>query len=463
MSAPRPLSTLFPALRQLGVERIVTIDFETFWSQEYTLSKMDSRAYIRDPQFKIHGFSLSTDDGPVAWAETLIEQDMLLRTTDWSTTALLATNASFDGGILSQRFGIRPKLYLDTCQMAAAHIKPFTRRVSLDATHRWLAAMFPDRDPPPFKGNVTMTFRSLREIPPNMMRVIADYCISDNTLSRWCAQQMLPWFTADELLVMHQTTAAYLQPKLCIDTDMLMKHVVSERARKDALLNQLQIDRKQIMSNPQFALLLEANGVVAPTKVSATTGNTTYAFAKTDLAFLALQHHPNPTVSLLVQIRLGTKSTIEETRAQRLLDMVADDNDPLPVPLAYHSAHTGRFGGCLVADTVVTTLAAGVVRDKRIIDVLLTDFVWDGIAFVEHAGVQFSGYAKVVTHDGITGTPDHVVFTDAGEIGLRDAMQAGHTITPARYPTQDDVDSVGIDLAFEQVPPAVLLRLRRGA
>ena len=339
------MNLLTPALRRLGIERVVTFDAETFWSSDYTLQKMDARAYVRDGRFKMHGFSLAVNDAPAAWAHTLVEQDFMLRSVDWSTTALLCTNNAFDGSILAGKFGIRPKLHVDTVQMAAAHIKPFTRRASLDATHRYLARLFPDRNPPPFKGNVTTSFKGIQDLPPHMLAAVADYCVNDNRLTQWCAGIMLPWFTADELLVMHQTTEAYINPKLLIDTELLMAHVRDERARKDELLARLGLAKAQIMSNPQFALLLESRGVVAPTKVSPTTGNITYAFAKTDLAFLALQHHPDPEVSMLAQIRLGVKSTIEETRAQRLIGMVESDTDPLPVPLAYCGAGTGRHAG----------------------------------------------------------------------------------------------------------------------
>ena len=38
---------------------IVTIDFETRWdSKEYTLSKLTTEEYIRDPRFKVFGACL---------------------------------------------------------------------------------------------------------------------------------------------------------------------------------------------------------------------------------------------------------------------------------------------------------------------------------------------------------------------------------------------------------------------
>ena len=76
--------------------------------------------------------------------------------------------------------------------------------------------------------------------------------------------------------------------------------------------------RKEIMSNPKFAELLKSHGVIPPTKISLTTGKETLAFAKSDEEFKKLLEHENETVQALVSARLGVKSTIEETRTERL-------------------------------------------------------------------------------------------------------------------------------------------------
>lgn len=78
-------------------------------------------------------------------------------------------------------------------------------------------------------------------------------------------------------------------------------------------------------------------------KISKTTGKKTYAFAKNDPQFIALQEHPNRRVQAVVAARLGVKSTIEETRTQSLIE--AGLRGRLPVCLNYHGAHTGRLSG----------------------------------------------------------------------------------------------------------------------
>jgi DNA polymerase len=97
------------------------------------------------------------------------------------------------------------------------------------------------------------------------------------------------------------------------------------------------------MSNPKFAELLLALGVQPPMKTSVTTGKQTYAFAKTDEGFLALLEHEDPRVQTLVSARLGTKSTIEESRTERFINIA--NRGAMPVPLRYYAAHTGRWGG----------------------------------------------------------------------------------------------------------------------
>jgi DNA polymerase len=48
-------------------------------------------------------------------------------------------------------------------------------------------------------------------------------------------------------------------------------------------------------------------------------------------------------VQALVSARLGNKTTLEETRTQRFIDIALRGS--LPVPIKYYAAHTGRWGG----------------------------------------------------------------------------------------------------------------------
>jgi DNA polymerase I-like protein with 3'-5' exonuclease and polymerase domains len=67
-----------------------------------------------------------------------------------------------------------------------------------------------------------------------------------------------------------------------------------------------------------------------------TTGNETFAFAKTDEGFKALLEHENPAIQIIAAARVGNKSTIEETRTENFIHIA--NRGLLPVPLKYAGA-----------------------------------------------------------------------------------------------------------------------------
>jgi DNA polymerase len=97
------------------------------------------------------------------------------------------------------------------------------------------------------------------------------------------------------------------------------------------------------MSNQKLASTLKLFGIKPPMKISPTTGKETYAFSKSDEEFKALLEHEDVRIQALVAARLGVKSTIEETRTERFINIA--ERGPLPIPLRYYAAHTGRWGG----------------------------------------------------------------------------------------------------------------------
>lgn len=104
---------------------VVTLDFETYFDKDYSLSKMSVEAYVRDARFEPHGFAIDWQNYPDAkctdalWYDgTRAEMRNYLFQIDWDKTALLCHHAHFDGLILSHHFGIMPRAYLCTLSMA---------------------------------------------------------------------------------------------------------------------------------------------------------------------------------------------------------------------------------------------------------------------------------------------------------------------------------------------------------
>lgn len=418
---------------------IVTIDFETYYDQQYSLSKMTTEAYVRDERFEVIGVAIKVNDQEVDWYSGK-DPGGFLHAMDYSDKAILCHNTVFDGAILSWHYGIKPKFWLDTLSMA----RPL-HSMTVGGSLKALATYYKLGE----KGDEVMRTIGLRrrDFTPEQMQAFADYCVQDVDLTYRLFKKMARQFPKEELLVIDQTIRMYTEPKLVLDPVVLDAHLTAIHERKEKLLNKLggeEKAKKFLMSNNKFADLLRAFGVEPPMKTSPTTGKQTYAFAKNDTEFTALLEHPNPAVRTVVEARLGTKSTIEETRTKRFLEI--SERGPLPIMLNYYGAHTGRFSGCLVADTVVEVFDVdlGVIMQKRIVDVLPDDLVWDGEDYVEHDGVVFSGYREVIEWDGITGTEEHVVFTADGEISLAEAKALGSRITPAPSPTAHGVDSARV-------------------
>ena len=432
---------------------IVTTDFETLYDKEYSLSKMTTEAYIRDPRFEIIGVGVKVNDHPTDWYSGE-SPGKFLKSLDYSKRAILAHNCAFDGAILAWKFGIRPKLWLDTLSMARPlHGHVVSNSLKSLAEHYGLGV----------KGDEVIRALGKRRLDftPQELAQYGAYCINDVDLTYQLFLRLARGFPKDELRLIDLTLRMYTDPLIEIDTDLLTSHLRAVRERKQRLLTEFGGDDAlgTIMSNPKFAEHLRSLGVEPPMKTSVRTGKETYAFSKTDQDFLALQEHPDERVAVAVATRLGAKSTIEETRTEALLGVA--ERGRLPIMLNYCGAHTGRFSGCLVADTKVLVFdhTQGVV-EKRIVDVLLDDLVWDGEVFVPHEGVVFSGFAEVIEWDGVIGTEDHVVFTDAGEISLREAMQGAHRIQDARGPSQDDV----MNRQQKQAAPALnVCGLREGS
>ena len=316
-------------------DKIIVLDFETAWSRaEYTLSKMTTEEYVRDPRFKAWGLCwkvVGTDEIPV-W----VRSDRIRRwksSIDWSRTAVLAHNAQFDVTILSWVYGIQPAFIFDTLSMARA-----LRGVEVGNSLATLAEAF---ELPPKGKAVHSTDGLLDSIPFHIEQELADYCKHDTYLCEQIFLRLIEGYPTKELKLIDMTLKMYTRPLLQLDKEMLAQAIEEERTAREGLLAKLGMVEATLASNPQFAQALKALGVEPPTKISKTTGKETLALAKNDALFQALLNHENEDVALLCEARLKVKSTSERTRAQRFLDIA--DRGNLPVPLSYYGAATGRW------------------------------------------------------------------------------------------------------------------------
>ena len=81
---------------------LITIDFETYYDKEYSLSKLTTEEYIRDKKFEVIGVGLKVNDEETEWFSGGREETKeWLSQFDWDNAFVLAHNNMFDGAILS--------------------------------------------------------------------------------------------------------------------------------------------------------------------------------------------------------------------------------------------------------------------------------------------------------------------------------------------------------------------------
>lgn len=327
----------------------VTLDFETFYSQDFSLKKLTTEEYINAPRFEVIGGAMKIDDDkPVWFTGTHNEIKAWLNQVDWSNSALLCHNMLFDGAILAWRFGIVPAMYFDTlCMARAIH--------GVDAGGS-LAALA-ERYSLGKKGTevIDALGKQRKDFSKEDLARYGAYCVNDVDLTfRLFARLIEEGFPRSELNLIDMTLRMYTQPVLQVNDALLVQRLEEIKQEKSALLGglmgKLNCDneedvRKKLASNPQFAAVLAEFGVTPPTKISPTTNKETYALAKNDEGFIELLESDNPFIQQLCAVRLGTKSTIEESRIERFIDIGARNKGLLPIPLKYYGAHTGRWSG----------------------------------------------------------------------------------------------------------------------
>lgn len=316
----------------------VVLDFETFYDREYSLSKITTEEYVRDARFEALGVAIKIDDGPAMWyPRPAIERG--LQTVDWDNSLVIGQNMMFDAAILVWRYGCVARAWGDTLGMSRA-LFPHEKSHSLSAQS--------NRHGIGVKGNevINALGRRYADFTPAELARYGEYCINDAELTARLFDLYATGykFPIGEMKLIDATMRMFVEPALRLDADLLREHLAEVRARQAEFLTATNVERMTFMSNKQFADLLREHGVEPPTKISVTTGKETYAFAKTDEEFKALaEDHPDEHVRLLVAARLGVKSTLEETRAERFLQMAG--RGPFPVPLRYYGAHSGRWSG----------------------------------------------------------------------------------------------------------------------
>ena len=317
---------------------LITIDFETYYDPKFSLSKITTEEYVRHELFETIGVAVKVDDGETQWfSGPKAATKKWLDQFPWDDAVAVAHNAVFDMAILNWQFDIRPKRIADTLSMARALHGTDGISLSLKslAEHFGLGV----------KGTevINALGKNRLDFTAEQMADYCTYCITDVRLTHELFKVLADGFPMSELRLIDLTIRMFTEPKLELDKCVLEDHLKSVQRKKEELMSKLNYDKANLMSNPKLAELLEFHGVTVPMKVSPANGKQTFAFAKSDEAFKELLEHEDVMVQAIVAARLGVKSTLEETRTERFINIA--DRGTLPIPLRYYAAHTGRWGG----------------------------------------------------------------------------------------------------------------------
>lgn len=329
---------------------IVTIDFETYYASSSGLGfrTQTTEEYIRDPRFEVIGVGVKIGSQKTVWfSGSKEETQKFLDSLNLADRAVLCHNTLFDGAILSWVFGIKPAFWFDTLSMARALCGVDVGNSLAKLAQRYSLGV---------KGDEVVHADGKRRIDFSTMELAryGEYCKNDVDLTYDLFLRLQQEFPVDEYALVDMTLRMYTEPSLMVDDALLTTRLNDIQEEKSAMLGRLKERmkceseeevKKNLSSNKKFAQILEDLGIDVPYKTSPTTGKPTMALAKTDDGFIALTEHPNSYIQQLCAVRLGTKSTLEESRIQRFIDIGGRNKGYIPVPLKYYGAHTGRWSG----------------------------------------------------------------------------------------------------------------------
>jgi hypothetical protein len=331
------------------------MDYESYFSTEFSLSKLTTEEYIRSPLFETIMCSFKMDNRETFWVSGP-EVPRVLAKIPWAEVAVLSHNSIFDMSILNWIYGISPGFICDTLGMfrmlyphEPASLANMSRILGLGE-----------------KGTEIVNARGkhLADFSPYELQKYGEYCVNDTELTYAAFQKMKADVPLSEMRLIDLTCRLHSEPIFILDKELLLQAQEDEIARKAELMKKVNAEKSVLSSNQQFAELLLSLGVDPPKKLSPAwvkknSGEDpgeepvglipkgekawTYAMGKTDEKLKMMLEGEDPVLSVLVEARMGVKSTLAETRIGRLIGIAG--RGTLPVGLAYYGAHTGRFSG----------------------------------------------------------------------------------------------------------------------
>ena len=372
------------------------IDFETFFSEDYSLTKKDMTylKFIKHQFFKIQSAAVRIGNGKTRYFRTAEEirdyiEEALIENPD---LVLVAQQAFFDGGIVRYHFGLEFKYCIDLPSLSRA-VWPNAMFHNLNAIGERL---YPGDKRKQKSDDIAFT-KGIYNWSDVIHERNERYNIQDTDLLAEFVQYFINGgFPHDVLLQQSIVNMMYFKPSFHADVPLLTKARDEAEKRQEeavqAAIKFLQENarvnkhfwvtmadrdktkyptqkayseiyrrtfgmppmkdkselRKVLTSNDKFAYLLEKGfDIPVPLKQGSSKIDPdamTYALGKNDVEFQAMMT-AHRDLAVVWTGRMESKSNQEKTRATTFLEYADLCDGFIPVPLRNSAAHTHRLGG----------------------------------------------------------------------------------------------------------------------
>lgn len=364
---------------------VLTVDFETYYDREYSLSKMTMIEYIMDGRFQPIMMSYSINDEPIQNVIGYPKIKEVLDGIDWDNTVLNAQNTAFDATIVRARFGHTARYYTDTMAMARVTAAHVFEGASLGAIAKVLQA---NGVPVPPKGKEVQSalgmhlYNAYHGTPylalkattdPNeiqrgheLLMGYVEYCNNDVHLAREAFKYFTKMITPDEMQYGDMILKCYIEPSLYLDLPIIEEEIAriherdEQRARDVAnqYFNGNQAELRSVCrSVPKFTEFLRGLGgileheidedadyaFIIPSKYSEKKGRVEPCYSKTFPAVIEMCDRMDE-IGDIFRTKLAMSSSIELSRAERFR-AIAKIGCGFGMPYTVSGAHTHRLGG----------------------------------------------------------------------------------------------------------------------
>lgn len=342
---------------------IIIIDFEAFFSKDYTLKNLSNVEYVSSPFFEFTGLGIQVgfDGSPVftpgpqvPWAVKRLKKKFGRAL---HNVTVVAKNTKFDILILAEKFDIYPPYVIDIEDLSRYYDSRMKQGLKSLAKYFKLP---PKGDTDQFKG------QHCTNIDWDVMK---KYCLQDVKIESLLLDILLPMIDnpETELPLMQHTLNLYLKPIFRLDYKLAaeISHDMQHELTKD--LNRVSwiVDEYSTKKKPRVEDLLRARkifpqiladvlpeGEKVPMKLSPKPYKKTGkhesipALAKEDEQFQLLLVHPDKRIRNLCIAKAAISSWSSHIlKVQSMITQTQCSDGNVRIPIKFYGAHTGRWSG----------------------------------------------------------------------------------------------------------------------